>query len=227
MVSNFGVYTVVGTTSEGCVGLANVTIYVYPNPTLTIMGDTVLCQGESLTLTAYGGNSYLWSTGNTSESLEIEYAGSYSVIAYNNYGCSSMDSTNVVLRYPSSSEFSITESGIYTWNNETYNQSGDYTQVFEGVNGCDSTVTLHLTITQGIETEQLISNFVIYPNPTTGVVSISLDNIKKIDLYNNIGQLVSSFTNTSVIDLSKYPTGQYILRIQLPKSIVIRKIIKE
>jgi len=227
VIFNFGIYTVVGTTNEGCVSSANVSIYVYPNPTITIMGDTVLCQGESLTLTAYGGNSYLWSTGNTSESLEIEDAGSYSVIGYNNYGCSSIASTNVILRYPSSSEVSITESGSYTWNNQTYNQSGDYTQVFESGNGCDSTVTLHLTITQGIETEQLISTFVIYPNPTTGVVSISLDNIKKIDLYNNIGQLVSTFTNTSVIDLSKYPTGQYMLRIQIPDSIVIRKIIKQ
>ena len=191
------------------------------------MGDTVLCQGESIILTAYGGNSYLWSTGDTLQSLEIEYSGSYSVIGYNNYGCSSMATKNVVLHYPSSSEFSITESGSYTWNNQTYNQSGDYIQVFESENGCDSTVTLHLTITQGIEDGNIISSVVIYPNPTTGVTSISCDNVIRTDVYNNIGQLISTFTNTSIIDLTKFPSGQYIFRIVLPNSIVIRKIIKQ
>ncbi len=34
----------------------------------------------------------------------------------------------------------------YTWNNETYTQSGDYTQTLANAAGCDSVVTLHLTI---------------------------------------------------------------------------------
>ena len=36
----------------------------------------------------------------------------------------------------------------YTWNGETYTQSGDYTYTTVAANGCDSIVTLHLTINQ-------------------------------------------------------------------------------
>lgn len=44
---------------------------------------------------------------------------------------------------------SITECASFTWsaNNETYTASGEYTEVFSDVNGCDSLVTLALTIT--------------------------------------------------------------------------------
>ncbi|MBP5206076.1 MAG: fibrobacter succinogenes major paralogous domain-containing protein [Bacteroidales bacterium] len=50
---------------------------------------------------------------------------------------------------PTSSEFSdtICSGDSYTWNGQTYSESGDYTQTFSTVNGCDSVVTLHLTIT--------------------------------------------------------------------------------
>ena len=46
------------------------------------------------------------------------------------------------------SEFSLTAESAYTWNTQTYIKSGDYQQVFQTVDGCDSIVTLHLTITQ-------------------------------------------------------------------------------
>ena len=34
----------------------------------------------------------------------------------------------------------------YTWNGQHYTQSGDYSQTFQNIYGCDSIVTLHLTI---------------------------------------------------------------------------------
>ena len=49
--------------------------------------------------------------------------------------------------YDTESEFSvIAEGSSYTWNSETYTQSGDYQQIFTIEGGCDSIVTLHLTI---------------------------------------------------------------------------------
>ncbi|MBQ3673214.1 MAG: hypothetical protein II928_01930, partial [Paludibacteraceae bacterium] len=50
------------------------------------------------------------------------------------------------------SEFSVSAETSYTWNSETYTASGDYTQTFPMANGCDSIVTLHLTITGGSAT---------------------------------------------------------------------------
>ena len=40
----------------------------------------------------------------------------------------------------------------YTWNDQTYTESGDYIQNFTAVHGCDSVVTLHLTINQPVAT---------------------------------------------------------------------------
>ena len=38
----------------------------------------------------------------------------------------------------------------YIWNGATYTASGDYTQTFTAANGCDSIVTLHLTVNQAV-----------------------------------------------------------------------------
>ena len=47
----------------------------------------------------------------------------------------------------------ITACDSYTWNGETYTQSGDYTFTTVAANGCDSIVTLHLTINQSEHVE--------------------------------------------------------------------------
>ena len=44
--------------------------------------------------------------------------------------------------------------GLYTWNGETYTESGDYVYTTTATNGCDSIVTLHLTINQSQTTEE-------------------------------------------------------------------------
>ena len=46
----------------------------------------------------------------------------------------------------------------YIWNGQTYSQSGNYTQHFQNVHGCDSAVTLHLTIHQSSHVESNITS---------------------------------------------------------------------
>ena len=43
--------------------------------------------------------------------------------------------------------------GEYTWNGETYTETGDYEQTLTTVQGCDSIVTLHLTINEAAYVE--------------------------------------------------------------------------
>ena len=43
-------------------------------------------------------------------------------------------------------EFSVSACNNYIWNDTSYTESGDYDQTFTKTNGCDSVVTLHLTI---------------------------------------------------------------------------------
>ena len=59
---------------------------------------------------------------------------------------------------------SITECTSYTWsaNNETYTESGEYTELFSDVSGCDSLVTLNLTISgpsEGTDAQSACGSF--------------------------------------------------------------------
>lgn len=58
-------YTVNGTTI-GCTSQRTITINTNSPPTLTISGNSVVCSGNSTTLTALTANTYSWSNGTTS-----------------------------------------------------------------------------------------------------------------------------------------------------------------
>lgn len=85
-------YSVVGTTS-GCTGTTNYTVTVKPLPTVTISSNATgntICNGNSITITASGATSYLWSDGSTSPSITVSPTSntSYTVNGTTN-GCSS------------------------------------------------------------------------------------------------------------------------------------------
>ncbi|MES2647965.1 MAG: GEVED domain-containing protein [Bacteroidota bacterium] len=56
--------------------------------TVTASGPTTFCVGNTVTLTASGADSYLWSTGATTPSIIVGTSGSYSVTGTNSIGCS-------------------------------------------------------------------------------------------------------------------------------------------
>lgn len=59
-------------------------------PKIVIMGDTISCSGNNITITANGAQNYRWSNGDTGETLSVIVTGkkTYSVIGYNALGCS-------------------------------------------------------------------------------------------------------------------------------------------
>ena len=71
----------------------------------------------------------------------------------------------------------------------------------------------------------------LYPNPTTGLVSVSNTqntSIDKIEIADSSGKLIATKTrNTSQIDLSKFPIGIYFFKIFSGKSVFQKKIIKQ
>ena len=70
-------YTVTGTNSLGCTAStpATASIYVNPLPAINISASsTVICEGESLDLSASGANSYTWSTGANNSSITVSPA---------------------------------------------------------------------------------------------------------------------------------------------------------
>jgi len=237
-ISAFGVYTVTGTSAEGCTNTANVTVLVSQLPQITITGETDICAGESTTLIANGGETYLWSNGTTDNALTVNAAGIYQVIGYNAAGCSSMADATVSVWQPAVAEFTIEcPDPCYEWNEESYCQSGDYTQTLQTIHGCDSVVILHLTITVGVEDYNGF-DLRVYPNPTTNIVNVECETWKGklgdviIQLYDVYGKLMDIMTvandKTTQIDLSHYAPGVYFIKAVADGNVMgVRKVVKQ
>ncbi|HRJ36169.1 MAG TPA: gliding motility-associated C-terminal domain-containing protein, partial [Flavobacteriales bacterium] len=63
-------YTVIGTQS-GCSSTASVLVNVLPVPIASVSGNLNICEGQSVTLNASGGNSYVWSGGQNTSAITI------------------------------------------------------------------------------------------------------------------------------------------------------------
>lgn len=83
-------YSVTGTGSNGCNNTALITITVNPLPNVNATSSSsLICAGQSVTLTANGASSYTWSIGQSGTSV-VDFPGSittYSVIGTATNGC--------------------------------------------------------------------------------------------------------------------------------------------
>lgn len=96
-VETMGTYTVTVTGSNGCHTTKDATVVVNPLPVILIEGKREICKGESVTLTASGGNSYLWSSGQNHPFITVypENTTTYSVYVKDVNGCENMESVTV------------------------------------------------------------------------------------------------------------------------------------
>jgi hypothetical protein len=122
----------------------------------------------------------------------------------------------------------------YTWpvNNQTYTQSGTYSDTLVNAAGCDSIVTLNLTLSYTGINELNASQLVVSPNPTKDNFSISglelLGTITSLEIKDAAGKIVKvldpTTTNFSCIGLK---AGVYFLAVTSNKTERVIKIIKE
>ena len=77
------------TDGNGCSALATQSISVtgFPSATISPAGPISLCLSSSATLSTISGYNYLWSTGATTQSINVNSAGNYSVVVSDNSGC--------------------------------------------------------------------------------------------------------------------------------------------
>ena len=109
-----GPFYVVAFTNEGCVDTSDVEMVEIFIPYAEILGDTQLCAGDTVTLTANAGSNYLWSTGETTQSIEVDLQGAYTVSLLDSNGCSgASDSVTVIPDFPPTAI--ITPSGPTTF----------------------------------------------------------------------------------------------------------------
>lgn len=96
-VTQSGFYQATVTDTNGCSALSpsvQVSVFPLPNAQISASGPTTFCQGGSVQLSATGGNTYLWSTGQSGASISVNNPGTYFAVASSNQGC--QDSSNVI-----------------------------------------------------------------------------------------------------------------------------------
>ncbi len=99
VVKTAGNYSVTAANANNCTktsSVVNVTTVSAPNPVISPSGTNVLCEGDSLLLSAGSFSSYLWSNGAITQSIKVGAAGSYSVQVTNVNGCKGSSAATTV-----------------------------------------------------------------------------------------------------------------------------------
>ena len=157
----------------GCSGTDSFTVNVVTSVTAAISGNTNICSGNSTTLTASGGTSFLWNTGDTTATISIT-PGSSSIyfVTVSSGSCNDVDSINVTVNAPpaagissqsnvlcfngnngaaSASATGGTAPYTYFWSNSQTTQTssgliaGTYSVTVTDANGCSDTTTVSIT----------------------------------------------------------------------------------
>jgi len=150
-------YTVSGIDDNGCTGTRNFFVQIQNGPNVTITAaDTVVCDGDSVQLTANafgGGLTYLWSTGSTTRTSFAKAVGektTYTVTVKNTAGCETVRNQDIygVLQPQAAYSYKIvkdrtvefkfegTNTADVYWNfsdgNESFQQNTTYTFSADG-----------------------------------------------------------------------------------------------
>ena len=94
-------YSVAVTDSNGCTASGSIVVTVNPIPAFNLGPDSTVCTGDTFTLTAPSGYVYLWSTGDTIQTIIVNNSNDYWVkITDSLTGCYNLDTINVQLNSP-------------------------------------------------------------------------------------------------------------------------------
>lgn len=218
--------------SMGCAGasqIITVTVDVPPVATIILSGASSFCQGNSVTLTSASASGNTWSTGDTTQSIIVNYSGSFTV--NNSNACGSVTSavvTTTMNLYPSMPVImqggDTLYSGVTSGNQWYLNgvaipgatgqyyvpvQDGNYS-VSVTVAGCTSTSADYvytLSVHTGVQDVNANMSVSIYPNPYYDHTEISYALTAKsrvnIEVYNAPGEKISVLVNAD------QPAGNY------------------
>ena len=147
-LTDAGSYTHTLYTSKGCDSVITLTLTVNPLPVVTISGNTSICQGQTTTLTASGASTYVWGNASTSSSITVNHADTYSVTGTGANGCTKTVTKTVTVNptYNIPVSESRCQGQSYNFYGQILTTSGVYTHTLSTSKGCDSVITLTLTV---------------------------------------------------------------------------------
>jgi len=140
-ITKAGVYTAVLTAANGCDSTVILNLSVLPTQSTSLVAE--ICAGK-----AY---DYYGQALTTAGAYEFTYEGAN--------GCDSTVTLtlNVLPVAKTNVQASICEGEVYEYNGDTLSKSGNYPFVFNGSNGCDSIVTIHLVVRPLLSSERTVT----------------------------------------------------------------------
>jgi hypothetical protein len=228
-----GTYVVTGMSNDGCYGTDTLSLNIGTLPDISAGNDQVICQGDSVLLDANGGASYQWSNGAINgDFIYPTQSITLGVTGFSGEGCSNTDSMTITVN--NSSQSTITANGIdvYTLNGINYTASGTYTQIIPNSVGCDSTITLVLSMEYTGLSEGNLSSLNVYPNPSNGDLFIQVPTAligQTATLTDISGKKIATIQlseATSKVNLNGLSYGTYFI-VMDKHSLVPVRVVKE
>ena len=234
-------YIVTSSQNNYCSTTDTVRISIKPSVTTTVSGNTTICRGASATLTATGGISRTWSTGETQDTIIVTptVTTTYAVRSDSTGICSNIDSIKVtvnqlpnvsitgdtVITAGNSATLVASGANSYVWSTGatspsiTVSPAATTSYSVEGtdVNGCRNTtrttvVVNAVSIASGSELE-----FKVYPIPTESKLTVEGESIKTITIYNILGKVIDKIEcdgeRTVVLTVKDYAQGVYVISV--------------
>jgi hypothetical protein len=139
--------------------------------------------------------------------------------ALSSNGCLGIDTVSVTVNQNSSATLNETGLDSVSVNGVWYNQNGQYTQVIPNAAGCDSTITINVSLSFTGLSEISEQPYSIFPNPATSMIQVKANTEllgMSYSIYDNRGKVVLrgqlNAENTS-IELGNLSGGIYMLSI--------------
>jgi hypothetical protein len=167
---NAGTYTYAITDMNGCSGMTTTSVVVNPLPSVSIAGSSTVCGGSILTQTASGATTYTWSTGATTNPVNLTplVSAGYTVTGEDMNGCTNTATTFITVFDPPSivitgnnpicigatSTQSVTGANTYTWSTSATTSTiavsptvaTTYTVIGEDAFGCTNTGSVNVMV---------------------------------------------------------------------------------
>ena len=140
-----------------------------PQASLSPNSAVTLNCGDSVVVDAGNFSSYLWNTGDSTQSIVVDAAGLYSVFVTDSNGCSAYSDTlsvDVLNSFNDTISAAICYGDSFILGSQVLSDSGMYTEKFTSVLNCDSFVTFQLTVYQSAISAALSGPDSVFVNDT-------------------------------------------------------------
>jgi PKD repeat protein len=190
-------YTVTVSTTAGCSATTSASLVVYnlPVATITPPGPLQVCEGNAVNITASGGATYVWSNGNTTNTINEIPTGNttYTVTVYSSEGCSSTTSVDVSTVPSPVAQINPTDTSVCVGQNVSLVASGGTSYVWNTGN-----TTASLSTGPGIYTVTVFDTNGCSDSETANIAALPLPNVSFSGTLACFGQATQFTNNTSI-----------------------------